>query len=125
MPDDETFTFTITPGDRLPDVQWQLSQAITEMANSIAFDADGEIRLQKRLRDAYTFNLATLSAKDFPDDLRPAFESIRDRMTSRAAIFDEGTISATVMRLPDSDVKQLIADIVSLFGDVCEAIGKQ
>ena len=85
MPDDGDFTFTINPGDRLPDVQWQLSQAITEMANSIAFDADGEIRLQKRLRDAYMSNLATVRAKDFPEDLRPAFESILARMTSRSS----------------------------------------
>jgi hypothetical protein len=119
MPDNVEIRYTDDPSDPLPYVREKLYLAVTQMAES------SELRLQKRLNDAYADNLVVLSPADFPDDLRPDFESIRDRMTNRSALWDEGTISATTAVMSEFDTKRLIADIVALFGDVCEVLGSQ
>ncbi len=67
--------------------------------------------------------MVPLRLRDFPDELRPAFESIKERMRYRSAIWDEGTVSATTAGMPKSDAKRLIVDIVSLFENVCESQG--
>ena len=105
--------------DPPPRVRDKVFLAIVDITEST------ELQLQKRLRDVYTAHLDPLSPTDFPDDLRVAFESIGDRMTNLSAIWDKGHISTPSAVLPESNAKWLIADIVSLFGNVCEALGRR
>jgi hypothetical protein len=104
----------------------RLAYARSKLFLAVADLADSSENLQERLGHAYATNLLPLGPSRFPDDLRPAYESIHARMTRIPAIAEgEGSLSPTIAFMPESDAKRLIADIVSLFGDVCEALGRR
>ena len=76
--------------------------------------------LQERLAAAYAFNIMMLDEKDVTPEILERLEKLGQKLTSKGAVGDEGTIEATTSQMTDMEARELILEIVSLHDDVCE-----
>jgi hypothetical protein len=90
----------------LPYISEKLWQAVNTLATSPK-------TLQFRLIDAL-FGLVVLTKDDFPDELGREFHALIRRSTRYPAIYDEGTIVATMSRIDNGEAREIAQGIVYL-----------
>ena len=83
--------------------------------------AIGDDGIRERLINAVTFNLLMLQNNDFPeDDLRGKYEKLMDELTKEQAAGNEGTVRATIEKMPLEEASEIARKIVSMFAEICE-----
>ena len=92
-----------------PDYSWEkFFLAVTTLASS-------QKNLRERLSDAYWHNLHSLTGSPMPwEDLRDRFEQLRGKLLPE--ISTHGEVNA---HLDEDGLRELAAEIVSLFDRVC------
>lgn len=105
----------------LENTAWKMRAAIETLATSTG-------TLQERLADVYRSHLMPLDQMghewDFPPDLRDEKALIDQWMTS-APTRGEGTLRATVEKMPDEEAVRIAEAIVALNYHVWEALNEQ
>ena len=83
--------------------------------------ASGNDSIQERLINAVTFNLLILQNNDFPeDDLREEYEKLVGELNKEQAVGEEGTLRATIEKMPLEESSKIASKIVSMFAEICE-----
>jgi hypothetical protein len=99
----------------------KLSVAVTSMATSTD-------SLQNRLANAYITGFHTIGLNvnaDLPPNLRPLYHQIERNLTKVPVQGDEGRVVATTRVMRDEEAKELIEQIVYLYDEVAQLIGRE
>jgi len=99
----------------------KLSVAVTSMATSTD-------SLQNRLANAYIYGFHTIGLDvnaDLPPNLRSLYREIEKNLTKVPARGDEGSVVATTSVMRDEEAKKLIEQIVYLYDEVAQLIGRE
>jgi len=95
-----------------------MSYALEKLGLAIYEMTVGEGDVKSRLRNAFR-HMSAVSEKDFPEELKKDWRSIRKRLTKRESNykntpFDEGRFEATIFRMHKKTASKIAADIVDL-----------
>ncbi len=99
----------------------KLSVAVISMATSTD-------SLQKRLANAYVYGFHTIGLDvkaDLTPNLRSLYHEIEKNLTKEPARGDEGSIVATTNVMRDEEAKKLIEQIVYLYEEIAQLIGRE
>lgn len=59
--------------------------------------------------------MTILRPQQFPGEMRPAFESIHRRLTSRDPVGNEGAVAASLMAMTEDEASKVARDILDLY----------
>lgn len=95
-----------------------MSYALQKLSLAIDEMTIGEGDIKSRLRRAYR-HMSAISERDFPEELKKDWISIKSRLTKReskykATQFDEGHFEATMHGMHRKSASKIAADIVEL-----------
>jgi hypothetical protein len=80
---------------------------------------------QKRLASAVSFNLTYIRRENLPnEEAWEQVQKIRDAASSKPAEGDEGTIEATTSQMSDDEAAKYLREILDVFSEVAEEIGR-
>jgi uncharacterized protein YebE (UPF0316 family) len=99
----------------------KLFVAVTSMATSTD-------SLQNRLANAYIYGFHTIGLDvnaDLPPNLRSLYREIEKNLTKVPAQGNEGSVVATTRAMRDEEAKKLIEQIVHLYDEVAQLIGRE
>ena len=99
----------------------KLSVAVTSMATSTD-------SLQNRLANVYVYGFHTIGLNvnaDLPPNLRSLYREIEKNLTKVPAQGDEGSVLATTRAMRDEEAKKVIEQIVYLYDEVAQLIGRE
>ncbi|MBC7557553.1 MAG: hypothetical protein H7195_11400 [Chryseobacterium sp.] len=105
-----------------------MSYASEKLGSAIEGMVSSHESLKERLLGAF-FTFHTLSEKDFPEELKPHWKSIFERITKDGAIIDEkgnvpfGSAENTINNMSKIDQSTLASDIMALYIQL-EYVGK-
>jgi hypothetical protein len=73
--------------------------------------------LHDRLADAYVYHLMH-AERDLPEEIREDFKQLRDALSRKEAVGDEGSVAASAAALNESEAHKLLELIVSMYDEV-------
>jgi rRNA maturation protein Rpf1 len=73
-------------------------------------------KLQYRLGDAVNYELVHVDSSKLPEEIRDNFNNFMGRMTCVQAEGNEGSIEATVKKMPDEEAVKLADLFLSMYG---------
>lgn len=76
--------------------------------------------IQRRVADAYIYNLIHLKVEELPEEIRLKFDELRKRLTSVTPVGDEGSVYATTNQMATSEAVEL-AQLIVYMADVVES----
>lgn len=103
-----------------------LEYAYEKLSVAVAGMATSTDSLQKRLANAYlSFHTIGLDVKaDLPSNLQSLYHEIENSLTRVPPQGSEGSILATTRTLRDEEAYRLIEQVVELYDEVAQLIGR-
>ena len=74
--------------------------------------------IQKRVADAYVYNLIHLKSDDLPEAIRYRFMEMANKLTSVKPIGCEGSVSATTNQMSTDDAIEVATEILGMAYEV-------
>lgn len=97
-----------------------LGYAWEKFFSAVYYAAASEESLQKRLANAYAYNIIHLREDDVPAPIWERMKKLREAVTSKPAHADEGTITATTSVMSTEEAGKLLEEVVSLFNEIAQ-----
>jgi hypothetical protein len=79
--------------------------------------------LQHRLANAYIDHLRHISEDNVPAEVRVKLKTLKQALTSKPALANEGTAMASTAAMSDEEARNWLKEIVSMFSNVAQAHG--
>ena len=76
--------------------------------------------IQRRVADAYIYNLIHLKAEELPEEIRLKFKGLHERLTLVEPVGDEGSVYATTNEMNTNEAIE-IAHSITYMADVVES----
>lgn len=76
--------------------------------------------IQRRVADAYIFNLIHLETEELPEEIRIKFKELHKKLTSVAPAGDEGSVYATTNEMSTEEAIE-IAHSITYMADIVES----
>jgi hypothetical protein len=113
-------TATPAPGGLRLDRRYALEK-LTLATQELAVSTESR---PERLAGAYMFQLMPLQATDVSEAMWSRLEALRARLTREQPRGDEGTVQATVRQMTEEEARELISQIVELYGQIAREAGR-
>ena len=88
-----------------------------KFSNAVDSMAVSSQPIQRRIADAFVFNLIMLKPEELPEEIRTKFIEVKKQLTSVQPVGDEGSIYATTQQM-DTDTAVDIARAIVSMADV-------
>lgn len=74
--------------------------------------------VQSRLADAYVYHLMHAEHDGLPEDIREDFQQLKEALSRKNAVGDEGSVAASAAALDEVEAHNLVDLIISMYDRV-------
>ena len=96
------------------------SYPFEKFSNAVHTMAVSPNSIQKRIADAYLFNLIHLRVEELPEEIHHRFVEMEEKLTSVASVGDEGSVYASVKEISTDEAVEIARSIMYM-ADVVES----